>query len=69
MKDKKTLITIIVLLVIFLPIGLFGTIKSFSTTKSDVKDDNPIKSLNITINYTFTIMISCYLHMNVVHVH
>ena len=43
MKDKKTLITIIVLLVIFLPIGLFGTIKSFSTTKSDVKDDNPNK--------------------------
>lgn len=43
MKDKKTLITIIVLLVIFLPIGLFDTIKSFSTTKSDVKDDNPNK--------------------------
>ena len=43
MKDKKTLITIIVLLVIFLPIGVFGTIKSFSTTKSDVKDDNPNK--------------------------
>ncbi len=43
MKDKKTLITIIVLLVIFLPMALFGTIKSFSTTKSDVKDDNPNK--------------------------
>lgn len=43
MKDKKTLITIIVLLVIFLPIGVFGTIKSFSTTKPDVKDDNPNK--------------------------
>ena len=43
MKDKKTLITIIVLLVIFLPIGLFGTIKSFSATKPDVKDDNPNK--------------------------
>lgn len=40
MKDKKTLITIIVLLVIFLPIGVFGTIKSFSATKPDVKDDN-----------------------------
>ena len=43
MKDKKTLITIIVLLVIFLPMALFGTIKNFSTTKSDVKDDNPNK--------------------------
>lgn len=43
MKDKKTLITIIVLLVIFLPIGVFGTIKSFSATKPDVKDDNPNK--------------------------
>ena len=43
MKDKKTLITIIVLLVIFLPMALFGTIKSFSTTKPDVKDDNPNK--------------------------
>ena len=43
MKDKKTLITIIVLLVIFLPMALFGTIKNFSVSKSNVKDDNPNK--------------------------
>ena len=29
MKDKKTLITIIVLLVIILPMGIYGTIKNF----------------------------------------
>ena len=44
MKDKKTLITIIVLLVIFLPIGLVGTIKHFSLPKQlDNGIENPDK--------------------------
>lgn len=44
MKDKKTLITIIVLLVIFLPLGVFGTIKHFSVPKKvDENLDNPNK--------------------------
>lgn len=43
MKDKKTLITIIVLLVIILPMGIYGTIKNFSTGNIEVKDDNPNK--------------------------
>ena len=43
MKDKKTLITIIILLCLFMPLGILGTIKHF--TKEDVKevDDNPNK--------------------------
>lgn len=45
MKDKKTLITIIVLLVILLPMGVIGTIKNFSvSSKDEVVDDNPNKS-------------------------
>ena len=43
MKDKKTLITIIVLLAIILPMGVYGTINSYSTTKNTIKDDNPNK--------------------------
>lgn len=44
MKDKKTLITIIVLLAIFLPIGLVGTIKHFSLPKQlDNGIENPDK--------------------------
>lgn len=44
MKDKKTLITIIVLLVIFLPLGLVGTIKHFSIpSKIDNEKNNPNK--------------------------
>ena len=43
MKDKKTLITIIVLLVIILPMGIYGTIKNFNTGKTETKDDNPNK--------------------------
>mgnify|MGYP004506587023 FL=1 len=43
MKDKKTLITIIVLLAIILPMGVYGTINSYSTTKNPIKDDNPNK--------------------------
>ena len=47
MKDKKTLITIIVLLVIFLPIGLVGTIKHFSLPKQlDNGIENPNKEFN-----------------------
>ena len=45
MKDKKTLITIIVLLVILLPMGVIGTIKNFSVpNKDEVVDDNPNKN-------------------------
>lgn len=44
MKDKKTLITIIILLVVFLPLGLVGTIKHFSTSKTNVDvNSNPNK--------------------------
>lgn len=43
MKDKKTLITIIVLLVIILPMGIYGTIKNFNTGKTETNDDNPNK--------------------------
>lgn len=40
MKDKKTLITIIVLLVIFLPCSIIGTIKHFDMKKGKIVDDN-----------------------------
>ena len=45
MKDKKTLITIIVLLVIFLPLAITGTYKHFSieNKKSINSGDNPNK--------------------------
>lgn len=45
MKDKKTLITIIVLLVIFLPLGALGTVKHFSVPKENTPSgsDNPNK--------------------------
>lgn len=45
MKDKKTLITIIILLVIFLPLGAIGTVKHFSTPKENAPSgsDNPNK--------------------------
>lgn len=42
MKDKKTLYTIIVLLVIFLPLGLYGTIKHLKEGNVLI-DDNPNK--------------------------
>lgn len=40
MKDKKTLITIIVLLVIFLPCSIIGTVKHFDMKKGKIVDDN-----------------------------
>ncbi len=45
MKDKKTLITIIVLLAFLLPLAVIGSIKHFSTPKTSVEDgsDNPNK--------------------------
>ena len=43
MQDKKTLITIIVLLAIFLPAAIFGTYHSLNQEeeKGVVVDDNP----------------------------
>ena len=40
MKDKKTLGTIIVLLIIFLPLSILGSVKHFSTPKNDNIDTN-----------------------------
>lgn len=40
MKDKKTLVSIIVLLVLFLPMGIYGTVYHFQN-KSVLIDDNP----------------------------
>lgn len=40
MNDKKTLITIIILLVISLPLGIIGTVKNFTVPSTTVKDDN-----------------------------
>lgn len=52
MKDKKTLITIIVLLVIILPMGIYGTIKTLIQVKLKQKMIILIKNLFIIINYT-----------------
>lgn len=43
MKDKKTLITIIVLLVIFIPISIWGTINNFRVPNSNEDSNNPNK--------------------------
>lgn len=43
LNDKKTLITIIVLLVIFLPLAVLGTFKHFEPKKDNIVDDNPNK--------------------------
>lgn len=40
MKDKKTLITIIVLLIIFVPCSIYGTIKHAKMNQEVVLDDN-----------------------------
>lgn len=40
MNDKKTLITIIVLLVIVFPLGIIGTVKNFTVPSTKVVDDN-----------------------------
>ena len=41
MQDKKTLITIIVLLVIFLPLAIVGTYRHVTKDDSVIVDDNP----------------------------
>ncbi len=45
MQDKKTLISIIVLLVIFIPLSVLGTIKHFEPEDDTPVDDNPNKEL------------------------
>ena len=56
MKDKKTLITIIILLVVFLPLGLVGTIKHFSTSKTNVDvNSNPNKEFIYNGKVYFTV--------------
>lgn len=44
MKDKKTLITIIILLIIFLPMSIYGTMIKIQN-RNVVVDDNPNKEL------------------------
>ena len=48
MNDKKTLITIVVLLVVFLPMSIYGTMHRMNNKVDDkpsVEDDNPTKEL------------------------
>lgn len=46
MQDKKTLVVIIILLVIFLPMSVIGVYKSFTyVPEEEVEDDNPNQEL------------------------
>ena len=47
MYDKKTLVVIIILLIIFLPMAIIGTYRHFTNNEDVVIDDNPDKVVAI----------------------
>lgn len=54
MQDKKTLITICILLAVFLPLSIIGTYKHFTIPKEEeIVDDNPNKDLIYNGNVYF----------------
>lgn len=62
MKDKKTLISIIVLLVIFLPLAIYGTINHMQNANVTI-DDNPDKAFihnNKVYNYENGVLNATY---------